>query len=80
MRIFSSLVMEAPGLCSPSRKVVSNMINLLVILSGSVAIALRGDHLDAACFETMGEGNLAREAQLQRRQQAEGGVQLRDVA
>ena len=27
MRIFSSLVMEAPGLCSPSRRVVSNMIS-----------------------------------------------------
>src|SRR6266576_2439225 len=26
MRIFSSLVIDAPGLCSPSRKVVSNMI------------------------------------------------------
>src|SRR4030088_1513007 len=28
MRSFSSLVIEAPGLCSPSRMVVSNMINL----------------------------------------------------
>ena len=26
MRIFSSRVMDAPGLCSPSRSVVSNMI------------------------------------------------------
>jgi hypothetical protein len=26
MRIFSSLVIDAPGLCSPSRIVVSNMI------------------------------------------------------
>ena len=26
MRIFSSRVMDAPGLCSPSRKVVSNMM------------------------------------------------------
>jgi hypothetical protein len=36
MRTFSSLVMEAPGLCSPSRKVVSNMINLF-FMTGSVA-------------------------------------------
>ena len=28
MRSFSSLVMEAPGDCSPSRKVVSKMISL----------------------------------------------------
>jgi hypothetical protein len=28
MRIFSSLVIEAPGDCSPSRKVVSKMISL----------------------------------------------------
>ena len=36
MRIFSSLVMDAPGLCSPSRIVVSNMINfsLAMVLSG----------------------------------------------
>ncbi len=27
IRTFSSFVMEAPGLCSPSRKVVSNIIN-----------------------------------------------------
>jgi hypothetical protein len=27
MRTFSSLVIDAPGLCSPSRKVVSKMIN-----------------------------------------------------
>jgi len=31
MRSFSSLVMEAPGDCSPSGKVVSKMINLSVI-------------------------------------------------
>src|SRR5258706_202977 len=31
MRSFSSLVMDAPGLCSPSRMVVSNMINLSFI-------------------------------------------------
>jgi len=30
MRIFSSLVMAAPGLCSPSRKVVSKMMSLSV--------------------------------------------------
>ncbi len=31
MRSFSSLVMEAPGDCSPSRKVVSNMMSLSVM-------------------------------------------------
>jgi hypothetical protein len=31
MRSFSSLVMEAPGDCSPSRKVVSKMISLSLI-------------------------------------------------
>ena len=31
-RIFSSRVMDAPGLCSPSRKVVSKMINLSFML------------------------------------------------
>ncbi len=31
IRSFSSLVIEAPGLCSPSRSVVSKMISLSVI-------------------------------------------------
>ena len=31
MRTFSSLVIEAPGDCSPSRKVVSKIINLSVM-------------------------------------------------
>jgi len=31
MRSFSSRVIEAPGLCSPSRKVVSKMISLSAI-------------------------------------------------
>jgi hypothetical protein len=37
MRSFSSLVMEAPGLCSPSRKVVSKMIkcSLDMVISSS---------------------------------------------
>ena len=40
MRSFSSLVMEAPGDCSPSRKVVSKMMSLsamssLLVLVGS---------------------------------------------
>ena len=33
IRSFSSLVIEAPGLCSPSRKVVSKIINLSCIFS-----------------------------------------------
>ncbi|CAK0780068.1 hypothetical protein CCP4SC76_7200008 [Gammaproteobacteria bacterium] len=32
---FSSLVMEAPGLCSPSRRVVSKIIKRLLLMSGS---------------------------------------------
>ncbi len=32
IRTFSSSVMEAPGLCSPSRKVVSNMIKASVFI------------------------------------------------
>jgi hypothetical protein len=32
MRIFSSRVIDAPGLCSPSRKVVSNMIKRCFIV------------------------------------------------
>jgi hypothetical protein len=32
MRSFSSRVMDAPGLCSPSRMVVSKMISLSVVL------------------------------------------------
>ena len=32
MRSFSSLVMDAPGLCSPSRMVVSKMINLPLLM------------------------------------------------
>ena len=32
MRIFSSLVMDAPGLCSPSRKVVSKIIKRSVMM------------------------------------------------
>jgi hypothetical protein len=35
MRTFSSRVIEAPGLCSPSRKVVSKIINLSVLSSMS---------------------------------------------
>jgi hypothetical protein len=33
MRIFSSRVMDAPGLCSPSRSVVSKMINLSLLMA-----------------------------------------------
>jgi hypothetical protein len=32
MRSFSSFVMDAPGDCSPSRKVVSKMISLSVLM------------------------------------------------
>ena len=32
IRTFSSLVMDAPGLCSPSRKVVSNIISLSFVV------------------------------------------------
>ncbi|MNC16322.1 hypothetical protein D3C75_641750 [compost metagenome] len=33
MRSFSSLVMDAPGLCSPSRSVVSNMMTRSLLMS-----------------------------------------------
>jgi hypothetical protein len=33
MRSFSSLVIEAPGDCSPSRKVVSKMISLSMLMA-----------------------------------------------
>ena len=33
MRIFSSLVIDAPGLCSPSRIVVSKMINRSLLMA-----------------------------------------------
>src|SRR5687767_8150460 len=41
MRIFSSLVIEAPGLCSPSRLVVSNMINRSFAMPCSVSRTAR---------------------------------------
>src|SRR6185295_854576 len=39
MRIFSSFVMDAPGLCSPSRIVVSNMINFSLAMGLSSRFA-----------------------------------------
>jgi hypothetical protein len=48
MRIFSSLVIDAPGLCSPSRIVVSNMISFsLAMPVSSPDSAAAGMH--AAC-------------------------------
>ena len=41
MRSFSSLVIEAPGDCSPSRKVVSKMISWLLMVV--VPVSLRWD-------------------------------------
>ena len=38
MRTFSSRVMEAPGLCSPSRKVVSKMMSLSVMGESSCCV------------------------------------------
>ena len=38
MRSFSSFVIDAPGLCSPSRMVVSNMINFSFFMSVSALI------------------------------------------
>jgi hypothetical protein len=35
MRTFSSFVMEAPGLCSPSRNVVSNMTSFSLLMTCS---------------------------------------------
>ena len=40
MRNFSSWVIEAPGLCSPSLNVVSKMISLLFLISCCIHYAL----------------------------------------
>jgi hypothetical protein len=42
IRSFSSLVIEAPGLCSPSRIVVSKMINFCLAMMVSDLAAARG--------------------------------------
>src|SRR5487761_2500145 len=95
MRNFSSLVMDAPGLCSPSRKVVSNMINLSVIFCSIAIVHPRLTPTEPPALILNGVGRInARHArarneglrptvlrvQLQRRQQAEGGMRLRYVA
>src|SRR5213596_2362092 len=77
MRNFSSLVIEAPGLCSPSRMVVSNM------MSRSFMVPLRIEMLEIVPQRLLaprpgtaelGLGLCAREAQQQTRQKqaAEG--------
>src|SRR5882672_10907166 len=76
MRSFSSLVIEAPGLCSPSRMVVSNMINLsfMVPLQGEIAKASAAPACAATGTAELDLGLCAREAQQQTRQEqaAEG--------
>src|SRR5438477_1324658 len=77
MRSFSSLVIEAPGLCSPSRMVVSNMINrsfmvpLRIEMPEIVPRRLPAPRPGTA---ELGLGLCAREAQQQTRQEqaAEG--------
>src|SRR6267142_2096239 len=76
MRSFSSLVIEAPGLCSPSRMVVSNMINLSFMVPLQVKLRKHPRRLLAPRPGTaeLGLGLCAREAQQQTRQRrvAEG--------
>src|SRR6266513_6377560 len=70
MRSFSSLVIEAPGLCSPSRMVVSNMINrsFMVLLRAQVDVSIRGVRLRRDRVLPRRVGLCAREAQQQTRQ------------
>src|SRR5882762_11722150 len=79
MRSFSSLVIEAPGLCSPSRMVVSNMINLSFMVPLQVKSRMHPQRLLAPRPGTaeLGLGLCAREAQQQTRQKqaAEGEAQ-----
>jgi hypothetical protein len=68
--------MEAPGLCSPSRKVVSNMINLF-FMTGSVAEVVihntkTGFPPISAIQNKWGGRNLAPAAQQQANQQEVG--------
>src|SRR6266853_1445731 len=76
MRNFSSLVIDAPGLCSPSRMVVSNMINLSFMVPLQVKSRKHPRRLLAPRPGTaeLGLGLCAREAQQQTRQKqaAEG--------
>src|SRR6266853_1916282 len=76
MRSFSSLVIEAPGLCSPSRMVVSNMINLSFMVPLQVKLRKHPRRLLAPRPgpAELGLGLCAREAQQQTRQEkaAEG--------
>src|SRR5712671_528003 len=76
MRSFSSLVIEAPGLCSPSRMVVSNMINLSFMVPLQVKSRKHPRRLLAPRPgpAELGLGLCAREAQQQTRQEqaAEG--------
>src|SRR5258707_936966 len=77
MRNFSSLVIEAPGLCSPSRMVVSNMINLsfMVPLQDEIVKASAAPACAATGYCRIGSVKLcAREAQQQtgEKQAAEG--------
>src|SRR6202008_2265608 len=44
IRSFSSLVIDAPGDCSPSRKVVSKMISLSAIVSAPASRRMLGGH------------------------------------
>src|SRR6185503_9005909 len=76
MRTFSSRVIAAPGLCSPSRMVVSKMINASFM---GISVSCRWsdpprDSGAAGCCTNCGVGYLAREAQQQQAQRgrAEG--------
>src|SRR6266581_1756387 len=77
MRSFSSLVIEAPGLCSPSRMVVSNIISrsfMVLLRIECLKIVPRRPHAPRPGTAELGLGLCAREAQQQTRQKqaAEG--------
>ena len=50
MRIFSSFVIDAPGLCSPSRIVVSNMIKCSLAMTGLLSRNARERARAEICF------------------------------
>ena len=57
MAIFSSAVMDAPGLCSPSRKVVSKIINLFDMVCSNQGSGCSGTTQLSACCVSVKELN-----------------------
>src|SRR5262249_29436833 len=87
MRSFSSLVIDAPGLCSPSRMVVSNMINCSFMVKLRCQYVRCGlNEFRRACWRCepgtaeLGLEYLAREAQQQAGQKQAAEVKLQICA